>query len=161
MRTFGKYEDIWMYGNLVDVWEHGVYETMGIIRIWESMRTLGVWEHREVWENSPGGTRSENDHMFGPKFGFQNRTLTVQWISMKNRTLTVHFFKNFSPLNAKIFAVCQQNVEFFLQNWPILCQFYKKVGLLSQFPTLYSAVQCSFVICYPYSALAELWKTYP
>ena len=28
-----------------------------------------------------GGTRSENDHAFGLKFDFENRTLIVQWIS--------------------------------------------------------------------------------
>ena len=56
-------------------------------------------------ENSErGDTRSENDHTFGQKFGFQNRTLTVQAkfgqklpkIGQKS-TLTVHFFKIFCP----------------------------------------------------------------
>ena len=30
------------------------------------------------WIPGGGGTRPENDHTFGPKFGFQNQTLTVQ-----------------------------------------------------------------------------------
>ena len=44
--------------------------------------TLSPWKQTFnilAFDGSPGGgTRSENDHTFGPKFAFKNRTLTVQ-----------------------------------------------------------------------------------
>ena len=80
-----------------------------------------------------GDTQSENDHTFGPKFGFQNRTLTVQWIFMKNHTLTVHFFKisrpkgeNFCNFPRK-FGIFPQKLAHFVpklpKNWPFYHDF--------------------------------------
>ena len=124
--------------------------------------TKSVWTDfvANISARPGGGTRSENDHTFGPKFAFQIRTLTVQWISMKNHTLTVHFFK--------VFAIFHENVEIFFQNWPILCQFYQKIGLLSKFPTLTVQFQKQPTrlfpqnICFPFpgdSFLSKNWET--
>ena len=47
----------------------------------------------------PGGrgTRSENDHTFGPKFAFQNRTLAVKFYEKSYPLELVHFFKVSRP----------------------------------------------------------------
>ena len=67
-------------------------------------------------------------------------------------------FQNLSPVKAKIFANFQENVEFFSKIGQFYANFTKILAFYHNFLYPYSAVQCSFVICYPYSALAELYE---
>ena len=70
-------------------------------------------------------------------------------------------FQSFSPIRAKILAIFPRKcgisasklanfVPILPKNWPFTTISYP-----------YSAVQCNFLFSYPYSALAEVWKTYP
>ena len=101
---------------------------------------LAFYDHRDtsitafiyVHPVKGGGALNQNGHTFGPKFAFQNRTLTVQWISMKNHTLKVQKGENFCNFPRKCGIVA-----------PRICQFCANFTKILAFDHNFLPLQCT------------------